>query len=81
MESALIVVAVAGFTQLVKSLFDRDYRSAVIITGSAVIGGAMGFFHLVAGIDVALGIAAGLGASGLVTISQAVGGRAISKAE
>ena len=72
-----IVGAVVGFVQLVKSLFDRDYRSAVIIAGSAVIGGLAGFFAI-EGLTVSTGIVAGLLASGAVTIAQALGGRAIN---
>lgn len=77
MEILFITIAVAGFTQLVKSLFDGDYRSATIITGSAVIGGVAGFFH-VQGIDVVTGIMAGLSASGLITVAKANGGQKIS---
>lgn len=72
-----IVGAVVGFVQLVKSLFDRDYRSAVIIAGSAAIGGVAGFFAI-EGLTVATGIVAGLLASGSVTIAQALGGSRIS---
>lgn len=80
MELAFIGIAVAGFTQLVKSLFDRDYRSAVIITGAAVIGAIAGYFNIeVTG--VAQGVAVGLFASGLVTLAQANGGRSISKVD
>lgn len=77
MEVLFITITVAGFVQLVKSLFDGDYRSATIITGSAVIGGIAGFLQ-VQGIDVATGIMAGLSASGLITVSKAIGGQKIS---
>lgn len=78
MESTFIVGAVVGFTQLVKSLFDRDYRTCVIIVGAAVIGGLAGFFGI-DGVTVPTGIVLGLTAAGVVTIAQAAGGRAISK--
>ena len=77
MENIFIVGAVIGFVQLVKSLFDRDYRSAVIIIGSAVIGGLAGFFGI-EGASVTTGVLTGLTASGAVTLSQALGGQRIS---
>jgi hypothetical protein len=77
MESVFVIGAVIGFTQLVKSLFDKDYRSAVIIAGSAAIGGIAGFLA-VDSLTVTTGILAGLTASGFVTVSQALGGRSIS---
>lgn len=80
MELLFVGVAVAGFTQLVKCLFDKDYRSAVIITGSAIIGGLAGFFQIEV-MSVPAGIVAGLFASGLVTLAQATGGQKISKVE
>ena len=80
MELAFIGIAVAGFTQLVKSLFDRDYRSAVIITGAAIIGGIAGYFNIEV-TSVPAGVAVGLFASGLVTLAQATGGQRISKVE
>lgn len=71
MESSFILVAVIGFTQMVKSLFDRDYRSVVIIIGAAAIGAFAGFLH-VQGVDIATGIVLGLGAAGVVTTAQAI---------
>jgi len=78
MENTFIVGAVIGFTQLVKSAFDRDYRTVVVITGAAVIGALAGILHI-EGVDVATGIILGLAASGVVTGLQAAGGRSISK--
>ncbi len=78
MESLFITGAVIGFTQLVKSLFDRDFRTATIITGSAIIGGLAGFFRVDGVTLVSTGILLGLGASGFVTVAQAVGGQKIS---
>ena len=72
-----IVGAVVGFVQLVKSLFDRDYRSAVIIAGAALIGAIAGYFSI-EGLTVSTGIVAGLLASGAVTVAQALGGAAIN---
>lgn len=78
MENSFIVGAVIGFTQLVKSLFDRDYRSAVIIAGSAVIGALAGFFGI-EGVTVPAGIVAGLAASGVVTLAVGIGSGRVSK--
>lgn len=78
MQNVFIVGAVIGFTQLVKSAFDRDYRTCVIIVGAAAIGAIAGFLHI-EGVDVPSGIVLGLAASGAITGLQAAGGRAISK--
>jgi len=78
MENTFILGAVIGFTQLVKSAFDRDYRTVVIITGAAAIGFLAGALKI-QGIDIAEGIVLGLAASGVVTGLQAAGGRKISK--
>lgn len=77
MQNTFIVGAVVGFTQLVKSAFDRDYRTVTVITGAAIIGALAGFFS-VEGVDIPTGIVLGLTASGVVTLAQAAGGRAIS---
>ena len=78
MENTFIVGAVIGFTQLVKSVFDRDYRSVVIIVGSALIGALAGIFSI-EGISVPSGIVAGLAASGVVTLAVGVGSGRVSK--
>lgn len=72
MESPFIVGAVIGFTQLVKNLFDRDYRAATIIAGSAIIGGLAGAFA-VDGVNIPQGIVLGLAASGAITVASYVG--------
>jgi len=78
LQSIFIVGAVVGFTQFVKSAFDRDYRTCVIITGAAAIGALAGFLAI-EGVDVPTGIVLGLAASGAITGLQSAGGRAISK--
>lgn len=78
MENTFVVGAVIGFTQLVKSAFDRDYRTCVIITGAAAIGAFAGYLHI-DGLTVANGLVYGLTASGVVTLGQALGGQRISK--
>lgn len=78
MENTFIVGAVIGFTQLVKSLFDRDYRTVVIIAGSGIIGAIAGYFGI-EGITVPAGIVAGFAASGVVTLAVGIGSGRVSK--
>lgn len=72
MEYVLVTTMVIGLVELVKALFDRDYRTAVIIIGSAVVGGVCGFFA-VEGLSVATGIVIGLGASGVISTAKRIG--------
>lgn len=69
---AFLSVAIQGFVELVKRLFAKDYEASTIIAGAAVIGGVAGGFNLF-GLDVATGLAAGLAASGAITLAQKVG--------
>ena len=71
-SSLFVLTAVAGATELIKRLWDRDYRAATIIAVSALIGGLAGAF-VIDGLTFATGLVAGLSASGLVTIGQKVG--------
>lgn len=80
MQYVLIGGFVIGFTQFVKSLWDKDYKSATIIAGAAAIGAIAGFFHI-EGTDVATGIVVGLAAAGTVTLGQVIGGQSITKPE
>lgn len=80
MENTFIVGAVIGFTQLVKSAFDKDYRSVVIIAGSALIGVLAGVFGI-EGTTIPSGIVAGLAASGVVTLAVGVGSGRVSKVD
>jgi hypothetical protein len=71
MEYILITTMVVGLVELVKRLFDRDYRGAIIILGATVIGALCGYFNVeVQG--VVQGIVVGLGAAGVVTVAQKV---------
>lgn len=71
MEYVLVTTMVIGLVELVKSLFDRDYRTAVVIVGAAGVGALCGVFG-VEGLTVATGIVIGLGASGVVTVAKKV---------
>ena len=73
MENTFILGAVIGFTQLVKSAFDRDYRAVVIITGAALIGALAGVLK-VQGVDIAEGIVLGLASSGVYKLATNAGG-------
>lgn len=72
MEIAFVAIAVAGFAELVKRAFDRDWRAAIIITGSTSIGALAGFFTI-EGLTIVTGMIAGLAASGLVTVASRIG--------
>lgn len=71
--SALLLGAmVVGATELIKRLFDRDFKAATIITVSAVVGGLSGLF-LFADLGFALGLVVGLASSGVITSLQKFG--------
>lgn len=71
MEYVLVTTMVIGLVEFVKALFDRDYRTAVIIVGSALVGAACGFAGI-EGLTVATGIVIGLGASGVVSVAKKI---------
>ena len=62
---AALGLAVIGIVELIKRLFDRDFRAAVIIGGSAVVGAV--FAPYAGDISWFSGMLVGLQASGLVT--------------
>lgn len=68
----LLTTMVIGATELVKSLFDRNYRAAVTIAVAALVGGLAGEL-LFEQIGLALGIVSGLSASGIITGVQKIG--------
>lgn len=70
--SGLLILFVTGATELVKQLFARNWKAAVIIAIAAIVGGIAGWM-LFPVIGLAVGIALGLSASGLVTTVQKVG--------
>jgi hypothetical protein len=71
MEYVLLTTMIVGVVELVTSLFDRNFRTAVIIVCAALVGAVCGVFG-VEGLDVATGIAVGLAASGVVTVAKKV---------
>lgn len=68
----LLTSMVVGTVELIKRLFDKDYRTACIIAGAALVGGLAGalLFPIV---GFSLGLVTGLGASGVVKIASKVG--------
>ncbi len=70
--TGLLISMVVGATELIKRLFDRDYRASAIIAASVLIGGLGGAF-LFENIGFALGLVIGLSSTGLVTGLQKFG--------
>lgn len=71
MEYILVTTMVVALTEAVKAAADRNWRTVVIIVGSALIGAACGFLGI-EGLGVAQGIVVGLGASGIVTVAKRI---------
>lgn len=74
MTAVILTGLVMGGAELIKRLFDKDWRAAAIIASSAVIGGLAG---MSLGITVLQGIAFGLAASGYITLAQNIGKKAM----
>lgn len=67
LATAVLTGLVAGGTELVKRLFDADWRAVATIIVAALIGGAGG---LVFGANFLVGMVFGLASSGYITIAQ-----------
>ncbi len=61
----LLGFAIAGVIELIKRLFDKDYRAATIIVGSAIVGALLAPFA--GDVNWFQGLLIGLQASGLIT--------------
>lgn len=70
LATVVLTGLVAGGTELIKRLFDKDWRVAVTIVVAAIIGGLGG---LVFGVNFLVGMVFGLAASGYITIAQHIG--------
>ena len=68
LATVVLTGLVAGGTELVKRVFDADWRAVVIIV-AALIGGLGG---IMLGVNFLVGIVFGLAASGYITIAQNV---------
>lgn len=69
LATVVLTGLVAGGTELIKRIFDKDWRATVTIIIAAVIGGLGG---LVFGANFLVGMVFGLAASGYITIAQNV---------
>ena len=58
---------VAGTVELIKNIFDRDWRTVATIIGAGLVGGLSG---LAFGVNFLVGIVYGLATSGYITIAQ-----------
>jgi hypothetical protein len=74
----LLTTLVIGATELIKRIFDRDYRAATIIGVSVIVGG-LGGLLLFEELGLAIGMVIGLSASGLVTTVQKFGQGTVSQ--
>lgn len=74
MTAIILTGLVMGGAELIKRLFDKDWRAAAIIVSSSVIGGLAG---MSLGITILQGIAFGLAASGYITLAQNIGKKAM----
>lgn len=70
LATVVLTGLVAGGTELVKRVFDKDWRVVATIIVAALIGGTGG---LVFGANFLVGMVFGLAASGYITIAQHVG--------
>lgn len=70
LATAVLIGLVDGGTELVKRVFDKDWRAVATIVVAALIGGLGG---LVFGANFLVGMVFGLAASGYITIAQNFG--------
>ena len=69
LATVVLTGLVAGGTELVKRIFDADWRVVVTIIVAALIGGTAG---LAFGVEFLVGMVYGLATSGYITIAQNV---------
>ena len=72
--TAIMLGMVAGVVELIKRLFDKDWRATAIIAASGATGALVA---LPFAINPLMGAVVGLAASGYITIAQNVGKEAI----
>lgn len=70
LATAVLTGLVAGVVELVKRVFDKDWRAVVTIILAGLVGG-LGALYM--GTDFLAGVVFGFAASGFVTIVQNVG--------
>lgn len=70
LATAVLTGLVTGVVELIKRIFDKDWRAVATIIAAALVGGAGG---LVFGVNFLIGMVFGLAASGYITIAQNIG--------
>lgn len=76
MAAIVLTGLVMGGVELIKQLFDKNWKGAITIIVSAIIGGVAG---AILGINPLQGIAYGLAASGYITLAQNMGKKGIER--
>lgn len=66
------VGAVAGAVELVKRVFERDWKAVVTIIVAGLVGGLISLFPEM-NFDFLTGVVGGLAASGFITLGQNIG--------
>lgn len=68
--AAILLGMVAGVVELIKRIFEKDWKAVAIILGAGVTGALVGF---AISINPLIGAVVGLSASGFITIAQNIG--------
>lgn len=71
-EAILLVGAIAGAVELIKRIFEKDWKATITIIGAGLVGGLLSLFPEI-GFSFLTGVIGGLSASGFITIGQNVG--------
>lgn len=66
------VGAVAGAIELIKRVFDKDWKAVAIIIGAGLVGGLISLFPEME-FTFLTGVVGGLAASGFITLGQNIG--------
>lgn len=69
-EAILLMGLVSGVVELIKRVFDKDWRAAAIILGAGVAGVLAGF---ILDLGILVGAVAGFAVSGYITLAQNFG--------
>ena len=72
--TAILLGMVAGVVELIKRLFEKDWKAVAIIAGAGATGALVGW---AIAINPLIGAVVGLAASGFITIAQNFGKDAI----
>jgi len=73
-EAILIVGAVAGAVELIRRVFEKDWKAVATIIAAGLVGGLLSLFPEI-GFTFLTGVIGGLSASGFITIGQSVGSK------